>query len=54
MSYIYHFDHPQAADANIAGGKGANLARMTMAGFPCPPALRSARRPIARLSATWH
>jgi rifampicin phosphotransferase len=36
MSYIYHFDHPQTTDPDVAGGKGANLARLATAGFPVP------------------
>lgn len=31
------FKEAEAADIQITGGKGANLAKMTRAGFPVPP-----------------
>src|ERR1700712_5358245 len=34
---IHHFDHPEATDVSRTGGKGANLALMTQAGFQVPP-----------------
>ena len=37
MTLILDFSNPAAQDAALAGGKGANLARMTQAGFPVPP-----------------
>ncbi len=37
MSYICWFTDPHAADSALAGGKGANLSRLTAGGFPIPP-----------------
>lgn len=37
MTYLLPFDHPQAARVELTGGKGASLARSTVAGFPVPP-----------------
>lgn len=37
MPVLLDFDSPQLLDASIAGGKGANLARLTQGGFPVPP-----------------
>jgi rifampicin phosphotransferase len=36
MSILLDFMHPQAVDPSLTGGKGANLARLTQAGFPVP------------------
>jgi len=36
MPYIARFDHEQATDHDLVGGKGANLGRLTAAGFPVP------------------
>src|SRR5947209_1379854 len=36
MSYILSFDAAETTLANV-GGKGANLAELTRAGFPVPP-----------------
>lgn len=37
MKYIWHLEQPIAQDSSLAGGKGANLGRLTQAGFPVPP-----------------
>ncbi|HET9730398.1 MAG TPA: PEP/pyruvate-binding domain-containing protein, partial [Acidimicrobiia bacterium] len=37
MTYVLLFDDPRAIDVAVSGGKGANLARLTQAGFPVPP-----------------
>lgn len=37
MSLLLDFSSPVLLDAAIAGGKGANLARLTQGGFPVPP-----------------
>lgn len=37
MQKLLPFDHPQASQVNLSGGKGASLARSTAAGFPVPP-----------------
>lgn len=37
MTYILGFEEPACASTERSGGKGANLARMTQAGFPVPP-----------------
>lgn len=36
-NWTISFDEPSCAEPSIAGGKGANLARMTAAGLPVPP-----------------
>ena len=36
MQVIQRFDDPRAVDPSVVGGKGANLARMTQAGFRVP------------------
>lgn len=36
MNYILHFSDPRATDTEQVGGKGANLARLTAAGFLVP------------------
>ena len=36
-SYVTTFDHPDGATLSLVGGKGANLGRLTTAGFPVPP-----------------
>ena len=36
---LLHFDAPGASDHGSVGGKGANLARLTMAGFAVPPGI---------------
>lgn len=36
MTYVVRFDSRDCADAAVAGGKGANLAALTGAGFPVP------------------
>src|SRR3954462_4952822 len=37
MKYVLTFGHPDATNAATSGGKGANLAKLTQAGFPVPP-----------------
>ncbi|MDE3245214.1 MAG: hypothetical protein KGN80_03935, partial [Acidobacteriota bacterium] len=37
MSYTLGFHEEACAAPELAGGKGANLARMTQKGFPVPP-----------------
>lgn len=37
MPVLLDFNSPQLLDASIAGGKGANLAKLTQGGFPVPP-----------------
>ncbi|MGZ0080232.1 PEP/pyruvate-binding domain-containing protein [Methylomonas sp. YC3] len=37
MPTLFDFHHPSALDSAISGGKGANLARLTQAGFAVPP-----------------
>ena len=37
MTYILSFDAPAATDKALVGGKGANLGRLTQAGFDVPP-----------------
>jgi len=37
MTLLFEFNHPALIDSEIAGGKGANLAKLTQAGFPVPP-----------------
>lgn len=37
MTLIPGFNDPAALDVALSGGKGANLARLTQAGFPVPP-----------------
>lgn len=37
MSLLLDFNNPLLLDANIAGGKGANLAKLTQGGFAVPP-----------------
>jgi len=37
MPLILDFNNPTAVDPALSGGKGANLARLTQAGFPVPP-----------------
>ncbi|HEV7687246.1 MAG TPA: PEP/pyruvate-binding domain-containing protein, partial [Acidimicrobiia bacterium] len=34
---ILRFDHQDSATHRLVGGKGANLGRLTRAGFPVPP-----------------
>ena len=36
MKHILPFTDPRATDVAVSGGKGANLARLTQAGFPVP------------------
>ena len=36
-SFILKFDEPSCCDLKLAGGKGANLGRLTQAGFVVPP-----------------
>jgi phosphohistidine swiveling domain-containing protein len=36
-TWLRSFTDPVARDVAVAGGKGANLARLTLAGFPVPP-----------------
>jgi rifampicin phosphotransferase len=37
MTYVVRFSDPRATDRVLTGGKGANLAKLTQAGFPVPP-----------------
>jgi len=37
MPTLFDFHHPSALDSAMSGGKGANLARLTQAGFAVPP-----------------
>ena len=37
MSYVVTFDAPDARTHSLVGGKGANLGRLTDAGFVVPP-----------------
>ena len=37
MEYILQWRHPAATQIPESGGKGANLARLTQAGFAVPP-----------------
>lgn len=37
MSLLLDFNNPLLLDVNIAGGKGANLAKLTQGGFAVPP-----------------
>jgi len=37
MPYVLTFDHADSTDHDVVGGKGANLGRMTHAGFDVPP-----------------
>lgn len=36
MTYVLSLTDPRATDVAVSGGKGANLARLTQAGFPVP------------------
>lgn len=37
MPMLHDFSSPILLDASVAGGKGANLAKLTQGGFPVPP-----------------
>jgi rifampicin phosphotransferase len=37
MELILSFDHPDALQQALTGGKGVNLSRLSQAGFPVPP-----------------
>src|SRR5574340_887897 len=37
MPMLHDFNSPILLDASVAGGKGANLAKLTQGGFPVPP-----------------
>ena len=39
MKLLLDFNNPALLDVSISGGKGANLARLTQAGFKVPPGI---------------
>ena len=48
--YVYDFDEGNRTMADLLGGKGANLAEMTVMGLPCRPVSPSPPTSASRCS----